>query len=45
MLAVGIPTLICKGFLRTITSQPQHHPQMMSGAAIDEPAPLHTGGL
>lgn len=42
MLAFLLPTLSCKGFQRVFTPQPQ---QQMSPAALDQPPPLHTGGL
>lgn len=43
VLALSLPTLSCKRFLRTFTPQPPQ--QTPAYAALDEPPPLHTGGL
>lgn len=42
-LALALPTLSCKGFMRTFAPDP--HPPMAPNAALDQTPPLHTGGL
>ena len=43
LLAAVLPSVGCKRFLRTFTPQPQQ--AVAPAYAIDEPPPLHTGGL
>jgi hypothetical protein len=43
VLALVMPSLSCKSFLRTVTPHPP--PEPPPSAALDVPPPSHTGGL